>query len=519
MTIDVAGPDGSSFSFPDGTGHDVISGAMTAHYGGPEAKPALSAGETAADMGKSGAVGIAKGLIGLAGMPGDLTSLVGRGADWAAEKLTGERPQVAGSILPTSGDMLSKLKFYEPQSTAGKYAQTVGEFAPAAAMGPGGLARKAVTQVAIPAIASEAAGQATEGTAAEPWARAAAGVGAGLAGGAASALRGAPQAVAPTLDAIQAARNADYAAVRNLGVTVRPAAVQRGTDAIAADLAQQGLTDTVAPRTLAVLERLGNQAAPATITDIDNARKVLGQIARGASSPSSLERIEAGAARQAVEGIDNFLPALTPGDLAAGAQHHAQTIEHLTNARGNAAAAFKAQALDRAEYNAANNAAAANSGANGENALRQQLKSILNSPGRASQFNAAERAQMQTIVRGEGVRNAVRTAGNLLGGGGGLGALVAAGAGHVALPGLGVAAPLVGYGLKRAGNAITTNRLNDLTANVRANSPLGQAMPQPALQPRLTAPQLAMLSAMLALQGSAGGLPVPQAEPPVMQPR
>jgi hypothetical protein len=34
MTIDVQGPDGSSFSFPDDTPHDVISGAMESHYAG-----------------------------------------------------------------------------------------------------------------------------------------------------------------------------------------------------------------------------------------------------------------------------------------------------------------------------------------------------------------------------------------------------------------------------------------------------------------------------------------------------
>lgn len=38
MTIDIATPDGSSFSFPDGTTHEVIKGALDKHYG--VAKPA-----------------------------------------------------------------------------------------------------------------------------------------------------------------------------------------------------------------------------------------------------------------------------------------------------------------------------------------------------------------------------------------------------------------------------------------------------------------------------------------------
>ncbi|MEZ0218666.1 MAG: hypothetical protein ACAH22_00070 [Tardiphaga sp.] len=73
---------------------------------------------------------------------------------------------------------------HKPQTTAGKYAGTIGEFA-----APGGLPSKAartaprvaqkvgnylqdvVGNVIVPAVTSETAGQITEGTAAEPWAR------------------------------------------------------------------------------------------------------------------------------------------------------------------------------------------------------------------------------------------------------------------------------------------------------------------------------------------------------------
>jgi hypothetical protein len=34
MTINVRGPDGSNFAFPDGTDSAVISDAMSKHYGG-----------------------------------------------------------------------------------------------------------------------------------------------------------------------------------------------------------------------------------------------------------------------------------------------------------------------------------------------------------------------------------------------------------------------------------------------------------------------------------------------------
>lgn len=60
---------------------------------------------------------------------------------------------------------------YAPQTTAGRYAKTAGEFVPGAMVTPGNALANALRLGVIPGVASEAAGQATEGTAAEPLAR------------------------------------------------------------------------------------------------------------------------------------------------------------------------------------------------------------------------------------------------------------------------------------------------------------------------------------------------------------
>lgn len=70
----------------------------------------------------------------------------------------------------------------QPSTKAEKYAGTMGEFAPAV-FGPGGFLRK-FAMMAIPSTMSESAGQATEGTPYEPYAR----LGAGFAGSIVSAL-------------------------------------------------------------------------------------------------------------------------------------------------------------------------------------------------------------------------------------------------------------------------------------------------------------------------------------------
>jgi len=63
-------------------------------------------------------------------------------------------------------------KFREPQNRLEGYADTIGSFIPTAAIGgAGSLPLKLAKYAVIPGIASEAAGQATEGTKYEPYAR------------------------------------------------------------------------------------------------------------------------------------------------------------------------------------------------------------------------------------------------------------------------------------------------------------------------------------------------------------
>jgi hypothetical protein len=163
---------------------------------------AVSTGDQAKDVAKSAGVGAAKGGISILGGAGDLRELLSMGTDYAGQKLGVDPEKVAGfkktagdvakyttagrvmSDAPTSRDIQSKIEgrtgeFYKPQTTAGKYAQTVGEFIPAAAAGPGRMVPKLVSALAG-GLGSEAAGQATEGTKAEPYARVLGAVAGGL---------------------------------------------------------------------------------------------------------------------------------------------------------------------------------------------------------------------------------------------------------------------------------------------------------------------------------------------------
>ena len=147
-------------------------------------------GETAVDVAKATPTGILKGILGVGSLPGNIEMLGRMGLDWGAEKLgygdpgfsqpkPKDDPYYAGrpTFMPAYPDYKADLeqrlgtKLYEPTTTAGKYAQTAGEFAPGGFMGPVRSVGRRVADVAAPAALSETAGQMTEGTAAEPWAR------------------------------------------------------------------------------------------------------------------------------------------------------------------------------------------------------------------------------------------------------------------------------------------------------------------------------------------------------------
>lgn len=145
--------------------------------------------------------GIPRGVAGLLGFPGDVANAGDKAGQYVGNKLralSGKEPidgAGASQAIPSpaalnSENVLSALekisgqKTYEPQSRAGKYASTLSEFAVAPT--------KAIPASLAAGLLSESAGQATEGTRAESYARiGGALLGAGAAGGAAAA-RGTP---------------------------------------------------------------------------------------------------------------------------------------------------------------------------------------------------------------------------------------------------------------------------------------------------------------------------------------
>ncbi len=152
--------------------------------------------DTGMDVAKSGGSGALRGFAGFLGVGGDISKGLGAGTE--AMKGAGvpvdeartsmldampgwlrkyhEKPaapigssEVRGAIEGAAG---APITSYKPETRAGKYAGTIGEFVgnPLSYAAPGTIPAKIIGATAAGA-GSEAAGQATEGTKAEPYAR------------------------------------------------------------------------------------------------------------------------------------------------------------------------------------------------------------------------------------------------------------------------------------------------------------------------------------------------------------
>jgi len=115
--------------------------------------------------------GLAKGVAGLAGLPGEIQSLARKAEPYLGIK-TPEKPLIQ---LPTGAEVTEAAKPYvsalseESKTLPGKYGETIGEFA--VMPGSGKTAKEVLARTVLPAVGSETAGQLTEGTALEPYAR------------------------------------------------------------------------------------------------------------------------------------------------------------------------------------------------------------------------------------------------------------------------------------------------------------------------------------------------------------
>ncbi len=451
-----------------GSGEDVS-------WDAPTSPQATSVG---ADVAKSAGIGLAKGAIDFAGMPGDAANLLTKGVDAATNMIANtfgldERAKSGPPILPTSGQIQSGVedltgKFYQPQTRAGRFAGTMGEFMgnPSTYFGPGGLLRNAAMGAAAGA-GSEGAGQLVEAggdkfKTLEPYARLAGGLGAGAIAG---RMGRADYKPAPTVDDLKDSATGHYNAMHSMGVEVHPYILDDTATNITTALKTQGFYPNIAPKTYSMIDELRNPDGPTfTTQQIESIRRGLNKV-----GPDPTDRL---AARQAIDAIDNTMAGLTPADAAVNGHFAPRVAQEAAMARGDYAAAKQAELIEAATTKAERQAASTGSGANIDNATRQKFNQLLNNPSKMRGIPDDVRTQMEQVVNGTFTGDASRLVGKLAATG-----IVSAGMGAAIGHYLGLppgVVPAVGYGLKKIGDTMTTAGARKSSELRRLNSPLAR---------------------------------------------
>jgi hypothetical protein len=287
-------------------------------------------------------------------------------------------------------------------------------------------------------------------------------------------------AVAPSREILKDAASGTYDAVRDMKVPYNSGPVAERVGALKNQLEQTfGIDRDTSPKSfnaLDVLDRRLSEKPQITTEDIEIARRKLDSAASDFNNKT--DQKTAGLLRKGLEGfIENPPPRAVPNERFDDAMRAAGLMKE---ARGNYGAAARSETLDKLAEKADRQAAVANSGLNLDNTLRQRVNSLLNDPKKIRGFSDEEKAALNEVAMGTPSRNAIRYASNLLGGGGGLGAVTAglasgilgAAAGGPAGAALGGVPPVLGLLAKKYSAGATRNALETANEMVRQRSPM-----------------------------------------------
>lgn len=348
--------------------------------------------------------------------------------------------------------------------------------------------------------------------------------GEGVVPGVANTLRKPTSVTPPTAAQLKTAGSEGFNSARAAaeGMRYNPRVTSRMGDFFTNELKGKGFNREGSKQTYTVIDEYfkgGN--APTTYDEFLTVKDALQKVRMDFKNPADKE-----AAEFILERIYKFVETADPRTVMAGTAPASGTpligassgntalksakevAKQNAAARANYAAAkrseFLAGKLDRAERQAA----AANSGLNIENTIRQRANDILNSEKLQKGYTPGELALIRKVVEGNVGRETLRYVGNLLGGGGGLGALitgaVTGGAMGSATPSL-IGAGVVGAGLgaKVASGKIAKSAMRKVDLTTRMRSPLYQQMLLDApLEPASQVGNAAMMRALLLSQNT-----------------
>lgn len=193
-----------------------------------------------------------------------------------------------------------------------------------------------------------------------------------------------------------------------------------------------------------------------SLSELDQLRQVINRDVSSSADPA--ERFFG---QKMVDNIDEFIDANGGGDVMSAAR--------AANAKFR-----KAEKLLTVVEKGERRAASTGSGGNVDNAVRQNIRGLLDNPRQSKFYTPAEKAAMEKVVRGTKGQNAMRLAGKLSPQGGGLMTALGVG-GAMVNPMLGIPA-LLGTGAKMSADAMTRGNVDELLRLVTGSQATKRAM-------------------------------------------
>jgi len=349
-----------------------------------------------------------------------------------AQELTAQTGQLlnpltlASRFAPTSQRLATERQAafgqdYVPQTEAGRYGRAVGRMAPNALIPGSAMARTA--NVLLPAAGGETARYAAERGGLGPTGQAAAEMAGQVAGGVAAGIRVRsapptarpvrPDPSVPVVERLQGETRAAYQAADQAGVQYRPEAFGSMVDAIAADARSANLSPMRHPKAadmLAELQTMKDAGYSPTLTQLDQLRQVIRRDVAKATDPA-----EAFFGGRMIQQLDRFVADAGPDAVAAGNAKDAASL--IANARSANTRLRKVETVTEAVDSATLRAGSTGSGGNVNNAIRQDLRRVLENTGN---LTPDEAAAMREIVMGSRTQNVLRQVGKLSPSGNGL---------------------------------------------------------------------------------------------------
>lgn len=424
-----------------------------------------SAKAVADDYANAVGQGLTKGLYHMAGSFGDARNLQNRIVNWGAEKL-GASPETAQMInkglqyanpltafAPSSEQLMPQAvaDAPRPRSFGARVVETAADMAPQMALGPGGAVRKGVQTLAT-AGATEVAG---------PWA----GLAAAIATGGKAGLRPGRVPNEQLVQQAQAAKTAAYNAAEQAGVRYTPEAFNGLVDNIATSLTNANINPLRHEKAVSVFQDIDSLRGQApSLTQLDQLKQV---IARDLLNTQDGALREFG--RKMRNRIDDFIDNADETMVSSG--NPQQAAQLIRDAREANRRYRGLETVTNAVTKAERRAESTGSGGNADNAMRQNIRGILDSPRKAKFFKAEEQQLMDRAIRDSGAQKAVRIAGKLSPQGSGLMAALGIG-GAMTNPLLGVPA-LVGAAAKPLAERMTRKKI-DALIEALAGKPIRQ---------------------------------------------